>query len=326
MTELQIRLNWLLVSPEQVISGGEELFDQWKETPDSFLWLDIEGPTSEQASQLLNEKFEFDPADIKEALYDRHPPRFDGNAEEFFLLLKPLDSDSHSLDFSTQQMAMFVGENYIVTRHTRESPYITTLRMRLTQANLQVVSPYQLAALLSNRMVMRYGKVLLDLEQRLDVLEDELLERASEKILQELLGYNTALRKMRRILNYHLSVLTRLNRHIKKLDLGAIESQFELISEEAERFHSLAELYQNVVNDLIDGYISLNSHQLNQVMRVLTVVTVLFLPLGLLVGVYGMNFEYMPELKNPNGYFFLLGFMATIVTMLIIFFHKKRWL
>ena len=326
MTEPHIRLNWLLVTSKQVISGGEELFDQWRSITDSFLWLDIEGPTSEQAAQLLNEKFEFDPADITEALYDRHPPRFDANAEKFFLLLKPLDSDSNSLDFSTQQMAMFVGENYIVTRHTRESPYITSLRKRLLEANFQVISPYEVASLLSNRMVTRYGKVLLDLEQRLDVLEDELLENASEKIMQELLGYNTALRKMRRILNYHLSVLTRLNRHIKNLELGSLESQFELISEEAERFNSLAELYQNVVNDLIDGYISLNSHQLNQVMRILTVVTVLFLPLGLLVGIYGMNFEYMPELKSQNGYFILLGFMGMIVTSLILYFHKKRWL
>lgn len=326
MSEPQISLSWLLVSSEKVISGGEELFDQWKSSSDSFLWLDIEGPSSMLAANLLNEKFEFDPADVKEALYDRHPPRFDANDGQFFLLLKPLNSDSHDLDFTTQQMAIFTGENYLVTRHTRDSSYITALRMRLLQADLTVASPYQLTARLADRMVMRYGNILLDLEQRLDVLEDDMLENTSEEVLQELLGYNTALRKMRRILNYHLSVLSSLNRHINKQQLEDNGSQFELIAEEAERFNSLAELYQNVINDLIDGYISMNGHQLNQVMRVLTVVTVLFLPLGLLVGIYGMNFENMPELKNQNGYFFLLGFMGFIVTSLIFFFHKKRWL
>ncbi len=144
--------------------------------------------------------------------------------------------------------------------------------------------------------------------------------------MQELLGYNTALRKMRRILNYHLSVLNQLNRHVKKQQLVNVEDQFDDIAVEAERFNSLAELYQNVITDLIEGYISLNAHQLNQVMRVLTVVTVMFLPLGLLVGIYGMNFEHMPELKSRYGYFMLLGFMAFTVSTLVFLFRKKRWL
>jgi magnesium transporter len=326
MKNSEIILNWLIVSPGQVTTGGEELLEQWKSGIDGFLWLDIEGPTSDKAAILLNNMFHFDPADVDTALQDRHPPRFDGHDEQFFLLLKMLDSDSHSLDFSTQQMAIFVGENYIVTRHTRESNYLAALRMRLMKANFKIDSSYQLSALLANRMVTRYGNILLELEQRLDVLEDELLESPSDRILQELLGYNTALRKMRRILNYHLSVLNSLNRHVRKQGITAIESQCEQISEEAERFNSLAELYQNVITDLIEGYISLNSHQLNQVMRVLTVVTVLFLPLGLLVGVYGMNFENMPELKSQNGYYVLLGFMGFIVSTLIFFFHRKRWL
>lgn len=326
MVKTDILLNWSLLSPEKVTVGGEELFDEWQQSQGSFLWLDIEGPTSEAAAQLLSEKFVLDASDVKEALLDRHPPRFSGENKDIFVLLKMLDSDSHDLDFTTQQMAIFVGENYIVTRHTRESRFIESLRKRLSQDDFKVISPYQLAALLTNRMVSRYGNVLLQLEERLDVLEDELLEKPSEKILQELLGYNTALRKMRRILNYHLTVLNKLNRHTSKLDLDSINSEFEEIAEEAERFNSLAELYQNVINDLIDGYISLNSHQLNQVMRILTVVTVLFLPLGLLVGVYGMNFENMPELKSQYGYFILLGTMGTIVTSLVFFFHKKRWL
>ena len=74
-----------------------------------------------------------------------------------------------------------------------------------------------------------------------------------------------------------------------------------------ERFHSLADLYQNVINDLIEGYISLNAHHLNQIMKVLTIVTVIFVPLTLLVGIDGMNFEYIPELKSEHGYFVLLG-------------------
>lgn len=93
-----------------------------------------------------------------------------------------------------------------------------------------------------------------------------------------------------------------------------------------ERFHSLADLYQNIINDLIEGYISLNAHHLNQIMKALTIVTVIFVPLTLLVGIYGMNFEYIPELKSEHGYFVLLGVMVAIALGLLLLFKRFRWL
>ena len=102
--------------------------------------------------------------------------------------------------------------------------------------------------------------------------------------------------------------------------------EFDDIHGLIERFHSLADLYQNVINDLIEGYISLNAHHLNQIMKVLTIVTVIFVPLTLLVGIYGMNFEYIPELKSEHGYFVLLGAMVAIALGLLMLFRRFRWL
>ena len=85
-------------------------------------------------------------------------------------------------------------------------------------------------------------------------------------------------------------------------------------------------MYQNVITDLIDAYISLNGHHLNQIMKVLTIVTVIFVPITFLAGIYGMNFENIPELKSRDGYFILLSIMFTIAAALLILFRKKRWL
>ena len=98
------------------------------------------------------------------------------------------------------------------------------------------------------------------------------------------------------------------------------------VFEHQERANSLATLYYEVASDLIDGYISLASHRLNNIMKVLTIVTVIFVPLSFLAGIYGMNFEYMPELKSHSGYFMLLGVMSTIVATLLFVFRRKRWL
>ncbi len=316
---------WMLIHSDHVETGTAALFSEWKQHPETVLWVDIEGPADEADRKLLYEMLDLPDAEIKDALRDRHPPRFSGADDHLLLLLKPLDSESHTLDFNTQQMAVFAGQNFMLTRHTGKSTYLEGL-WENPQLDGEYVSPYQMVALLAHRMVTRYGTILLGLEERLDVLEDELMEKLDESHMQELVGYNTSLRKMRRILNYHVAVTNQLTRYAKKKGLSNWYDEYEDISEQAERFHSLSELYQNVINDLIEGYISLNSHHLNQVMKVLTVVTVVFLPLSLLVGIYGMNFEYIPELKVENGYFILLSVMAGIVFTLVWIFRRMKWL
>jgi len=317
---------WLLICDNNVEAGDAELLNRWKQQPGSLLWLDIEGPAADVDHETLVEKLALPEAEVQDALRDRHPPAFAGERDLLFLLTKPLDSESHTLDFNTQQMAIFSGPALLVTRHNKTSSYLNTLWSEVERGELAVSSPYQIVALLARRMIERYGKILLNLENRLDVIEDALLEDFNEAHMQELVGYNTALRKMRRILNYHVSVTENLSRYALRHNLDGWIEEYQDIASQAERFNSLAELYQNVINDLIEGYISLNAHNLNQVMRILTVVTVVFLPLTLLVGVYGMNFEYMPELKSEYGYFILIAAMAGIASVLAFIFRRMKWL
>ena len=317
---------WLLKTEEGIQVGGEELYGTWKEHPGSLLWLDIEETGDEAIRALLEDRFGLDPADVEDGLRERHPPAFAGEEQRIFLLLKVLDADSNTLDFSTQQMAIFADKDFVVTRHDSRSIFIPSLKQRIVEGAVEFESPYQIVASLARRMVNRYGRILLVLEARLDTVEDTLFIDFDEDLMQELVGYNTALRKMRRVLNYHMTVTQALCQHAAKHQPEHWAEAFEDVATEAERFHSLAELYQNVINDLIEGYISLNGHNLNQVMKVLTVVTVIFLPLTLLVGIYGMNFENMPELKSAYGYYTLLSIMAVIAVGMAYVFRRKHWL
>lgn len=317
---------WMLIQNDQIIPGDAALFTQWKQKPGSLLWVDIEGVADDADHNLLVDMLALPEAEARDALRDRHPPVFSGDSDFLFLLTKPLDSESHTLDFNTQQMAMFAGQDFVVTRHNKVSEYLQILWSKVASGKHRISSPYDIISLMARRMVTRYGKILLSLEQRLDEIEDTLMEDLDEALMQELVGYNTALRKMRRILKYHMSVLEQLSRYSQRQKLDKWADEYQDIAVEAERFNSLAELYQTVINDLIEGYISLNSHRLNQVMRILTVVTVVFLPLSLLVGVYGMNFEYMPELKSKYGYFILISVMASIASALAYIFRRMKWL
>jgi len=178
---------------------------------------------------------------------------------------------------------------------------------------------------MSKRVAQRYGKVLLDLEQRLDIVEDELFDSPTDTLMKELVGYNTGLRKMHRILAYYVNVFDSLRKELQQAN-HPHKDEFNDIYAIIERFSSLSSVYQDVITDLIEAYISLNGHRLNQIMKVLTIVTVIFVPLTLMVGIYGMNFENMPELKSENGYYILLSTMSAIAFLMLYVFRRVRWL
>ncbi|MCB1800017.1 MAG: hypothetical protein KDI67_14150, partial [Gammaproteobacteria bacterium] len=183
---------------------------------------------------------------------------------------KPLQADSLDMDFSTHQVAVFAADRLLVTRRAHAWPYLEARWQAIAAGEESISGPVALVAVITNRLAARYGNVLLGLEQRLDDIEDVLLDSRGDALMQELVGYNTALRKMRRILAYHVEVYARLSRHIGEHHHGHAD-EFRDRVEIIDRFNSLATLYQDVINDLIDGYISLNGHNLNQIMKVLTV-------------------------------------------------------
>jgi magnesium transporter len=309
-----------------VQQGGHELLEQWREQGESWLWIDLQDEDPGAEKTFLCNELGLDAFAVAEAQRRRHPPGFTARPDYFYLLAKPLTSDSEDLDFSTLQLAIFAAPRLLVTRHSKRSRFISLLHKRLVNEGCEGESPISLTAAITRRITERYGQILLDLEARLDEIEDLLYESRGDDLMKELVGYNTALRKMRRILAYHTNAFDLMRNHFDPANPDHAHEEFNDIYSQMQRFYSLAEMYQNVINDLIEGYISLNAHHLNQIMKVLTIVTVIFVPLTLLVGIYGMNFENIPELKSHYGYFILLTVMFLIASGQLYLFRRVRWL
>ncbi|HEY9053080.1 MAG TPA: magnesium transporter CorA family protein [Gammaproteobacteria bacterium] len=316
----------MLCSKSSTQTGGIELLDKWRSTQNTWIWVDLYEEDLEHELNFLTQNFGLDKHAIIEAQRLRHPPSFIGFENYIYILLKPLDSTSDSLDFTTLQMAMFASDRFLITRHTKHSPFLAKLWEKQENQLGFNENPLSIVSAMCSRIAQRYGKVLLDLEQRLDIIEDELFESPSDTLMKELIGYNTGLRKMHRILTYYVSIFDAIRLHFDAPDNNRNFDDFDDIYAQIERFNSLSELYQNVITDLIEAYISLNGHHLNQIMKVLTIVTVIFVPLTLLVGIYGMNFENMPELKSDYGYYILISVMAIIASLLLFLFRRVRWL
>jgi magnesium transporter len=296
-------------------SGGEDLLRRWQQEPDAIEWIDCEAEPQACEQRTLQEAFGIHPLAVQDAQRDRHPPKLEDFASYSFLLLKELSPDTDTFDFATTQLALFVGERFLITRHAAASPGTDNLFRRVADD-----------VALCRNLIDRYLQMLLGLEPRLEELEGEIMERPSDTILAELLRYKTQLKKFRRTFLYHEQVFRELKSRSVP-GLGAdIAHQVTDVYEQQERAGSLAGLYYELASDMADGYISVASHRLNQIMKVLTVVMAIFVPLSFLAGIYGMNFENMPELQSRSGYFILLAVMGGIVFFLLALFRRKRWL
>jgi len=322
-------LRALLYQPatQAATPGGAELLEAWRQNPDARLWLDLSDQEPQAERRLLVDGFGLHPLAVADAQRSRHPPKFEAFDGHAFILLKGLGPDASSFEFETIQISIFVGERFLVTRHSGPSPSIDRLwQDTLQDPGLIATGPDALALRLSRISVDRYLQRLLTLEPRLEHLEEDIVENPRDEILAELMGYKTTLRKFRRVFAYHVQLFQELldNRpaQIRPARVHEINDVFE----HQERAGSLATLYFETASDLIDGYISLASHRLNNIVKVLTIVTAIFVPLSFLAGVYGMNFEYMPELKSHDAYFVLLSVMGGLAAVLLLVFRRMRWL
>jgi len=311
----------------EIISGGKELVGVWQQNTDTRIWLDCSGVPEDEEKQFLQESFGLHPLAIQDAQRPRHPPKVESFDASTFILLKLLNTESEDLYFATIQLSFFIGERFLVTRCSGKSPVTDTLFMETTDsAGLPGIEPASLALRLCRRLVDHYLKMLLNLEPRLEELEDEIMQQPDDSILAELLNYKTELKKFRRVFLYHQQIFSELRSGAFPAIAAERDHEIVDVYEQQERASSLAMLYYEMASDLADGYISVTSHRLNQIMKVLTVVMSIFVPLSFLAGIYGMNFEYMPELHSRSGYFILLGIMFSIVVVLLTVFYRKKWL
>lgn len=318
----------ILYEPDSghVQSGEEELIHLWQENKTLLLWVDFEGHDKQQEREYLEKYFELNNLAIDDAQRERHPPKLEWFSNYYFLLIKAFNAQTDSINFGILHISFFVGENFIITRHDGISPSINKVRDLVLK---EEIDNRKGASYICYRVVRtivdRYTPVILNLETRLEELEDIMLQKPSDKLLSELIHYNSRLKKLRRIFSYQEGIFDQLSRNGSSM-VQSTRHEFQDIHEQMERLSSLSDLFQGLARDLIDGYISVTSHRLNQIMKVLTIVAVIFLPLTFIAGIYGMNFENMPELRLEHAYYVILGVMSGLAIAMILLFRKLKWL
>ena len=307
--------------------GGAEALEAWfAEGRRGLIWVDLDVEPVARQREIL-QQFDLHPLAIEDALRTRHPPKLEVFNDVSFLLLRGLDADKLGLNFGVIQLALFAGADFLVTRHSGRSMSVEAIREDLLSGSAAPPdAPLALALRLARRLCKRYVDLIVSLEDRLDEIEREMFEHLDDALLSELTRYKSSLRQLQRIAGYH----TRLSERLADTSTGILPANLVHegvdLFEENERAASLAELHYNIAKDLSDSYLGLSSHRLNRVMQILTIITVIFVPLTFIAGIYGMNFENIPELRSPFGYFIVIGVMLIIAVVQLALFRKKKWM
>ncbi len=314
-------------SKRAIETGGEELLEGWDRNSEDFIWVDFDDEAKARERSVMERQFAINPLALDDAQRDRHPPKLEWFDGYFFLLLKGFTAETESIDFSIVHISFFVGRNFLLTRHAMKSPSIDRVFKRVCEKDVDVTKgPGHVCYKIVRTIIDRYTPIILTLEGRLDVAEEQMLEDPNDNLLAELVSYNSQLKKLRRIFLYQQNILSELRQGGSDFVDTHNAHEFQDVFEQMERLASLSAMLQELTRDLIDGYISISSHRLNNIMKILTIASVIFLPLTFIAGIYGMNFENMPELKTEYGYYFIIGVLLFVATGLLFVFRKMRWL
>jgi magnesium transporter len=316
----------LLTSAGEWLTGNEELITRWREEASGYIWIDLESERPADEKSIL-QSLNCHQLAIEDVQRYRHPPKTETFDSYTLILYRGLSEFKKDLTFKQMTIALFAGDRCIISCHQRPSRGISYFWEHAKPENL-LVSPGLLAAKIMRFSVGCYLDSILEFEPFLNEMEDSMQEKPSDEIMRELIAYKSRLRKLKRIFSYHERLVTNLLKDIPQRLIdedGDIEHGLQDLFERCERLNSLCTMYFEICGDLINGYLSISSHQLNNTMKVLTVITAIFVPLTFIVGVYGMNFENMPELHWHYGYYLVWGVMISFAFAASIFAYK-RWL
>lgn len=313
-------------------TGDETLVRAWQQQPSGFLWLDLhphEDVAQENAEDTMwLREFGVHPLAIQDAQRTRHPPKYEAFSDLLFILLRGVSIDSTSIDLKTVPIALFLGKNFLISRRPSESDSIDQYwKMCLDDASVIPKDRSLIGLQIAGLNAGRYLDLLNDFEPRLWTMEQRMFRRPRDTLLNELVSNRTSLRYLTRIFNYHVRVFQGLRQHCEKEAPHSERSHLlNDLYEKYDRLNGLSHMFYDVTGDLIDGYLSTSSHRLNNTMRILTVITVIFVPLNFITGLYGMNFDYMPELHSRYGFYIMAGVMGGIALLLLGVFRYKRFL
>lgn len=294
---------------------------------DVTLWVDIAAPTPEEG-RLLSEVFHFHPLAVEDALSAIHHPKIELYDGYLYLILHGIDFQEDEHWFATRDVDFFLGRNYLVTVHDGHSRSILALK-DICDRHHRVLAegPVGLLHRIVDSMVDNYRPEIEGVEQQMNELEEQAILGRRNDLVRDILGLKRDLSSLRRVVIPQRDAVGRLARREFPMISDEMAYRFRDVYDHLVRLSDEATLSQDRVTGILDAHLSTISNRLNVVMKVLTVMSTIFLPLTVLTGMWGMN---VPLPAFPGGeaaqFWWVAGCMVAISTVMLAFFRRNRWI
>jgi magnesium transporter len=291
------------------------------------IWVDLASPTQDEA-RVLTDVFRFHELAVEDAVAELHSPKVEAYPGFLYLVLHGIDFEASKHAFATHEVDFFLGLNYLVTVHDSTSRSIERWRA-VCPRNHHVMAEGAAAVLhrIVDVMVDNYGPEIEKIEARLEELENEVFHRPRRHFAKDILEVKRDIAALRRATTPQRDVVGRLGRREFALINDAVAYRFRDVYDHLVRYVDEALAMQDRVTGLLDAHLSAVSNRLNEVMKVLTIISVIFMPLTVLTGLYGMNVA-LPHLPGGDRaqFWWIMAFIAIIVAAMLALFRRWRWM
>ncbi|MGZ8797121.1 MAG: magnesium/cobalt transporter CorA [Thermoanaerobaculia bacterium] len=316
-----------ILKDDQLRRGGIELIDEWSAGSGAKMWVDIEQPEHDVLEPLLETRFGFHELAAEDSLSDATLPKYDRFPNYDFFIFRSVDVDLADHGVQTNKLAAFLGTDFLFTIHLQPMTAVENVLARLpNDRRILANGPDYLLYDIVDEMVDGHFPLLNRIEESVDALQEDIFRNAEPAQLDELLH----LKRDVNILRRHTLPQRELLNQISRGDAQLVQRQhliyFRDIYDHMYRISETIDIERDQMNGTMEAYLSVVANRTNETMKVLTIFSSIMLPLTLIAGIYGMNFEFMPELHWSYGYPFALVLMWLTAAILLLFFYRKGWL
>ncbi|HUT73139.1 MAG TPA: magnesium/cobalt transporter CorA [Desulfatiglandales bacterium] len=311
---------------EKEVETIEECFP-FRDTP-TVTWINIDGLHEVGIIEKIGQHFSIHPLILEDILHTGQRPKMEDFEDYIFLVVKMFYYDEKDDEIKMEQVSLLLGSNFVISFQEREGDIFNPIRERIRnhKGRIRMMKADYLGYALLDTIVDNYFIILEKIGEDIENMEEELVTRPTPETLQTIHNLKRELIVLRKSIWPLREVVNSLARGESPLINEATGVYLRDVYDHTIQVIDTIETFRDMVSGMLDIYLSSISNKMNEVMKVLTIIATIFIPLTFVAGLYGMNFEFMPELKWHWGYFAALSVMAAVAVFMVFYFRRKRWL
>jgi len=294
--------------------------------PNMIKWINVEGLHDTDLIEKLGKFYNIHPLTLEDVVHVDQRAKFEDFEHYVVAIMRMIN---YTTEVESEQLAIVLCENTVISfqePHGGDAFDIIRNRLRTCKGRVRKLGADYLAYALMDAVVDCYFTAIEKIGDRIEVIEEEIISDSDKKSILELYRLKREMIYLRKQVWPMRDLINNMIRSETTLINASSDIYLRDLSDHVTRIIDTVETYRDLLSGIMDIYLSTNANKMNEVMKVLTIMSSIFIPITFMVGVYGMNFDNMPELKTQHGYYVLWGVMLATVIGLLVYFKRRKWL